>query len=302
MLDLDFIISLFKSLGYKNKIDIKRLNSMTNKNYLVFCDDNMYVIRIAGAMSQNLVIRENESFNSSLMSKIGINVNTIYFDAKTGVKITKYLPQALTFNHQSIKEEKALKLISKRVKELHRSKVNFNNEFNVFVEFEKYLNLLKNKNSFFDSTPLINDILFIFSYIKSYFSSQIIELAPCHNDLVPENILINENNKENKSDIYIIDWEYSGMNNPIFDIAAFFLESKLSISEQNIFLHSYFEENINIETIKKEIIYYQFTQDILWFIWTLIKEENNEYFGEYGNNRLQRAINTLDIIKRKYHQ
>lgn len=111
--------------------------------------------------------------------------------------------------------------------------------------------------------------------------------------MVPENILLNQ------EDIYIIDWEYSGMNDCMFDIAAFFLESQLSDKEKETFLLQYFENNLDIHIVKREILFYQFTQDILWFVWTLIKEENNENFGDYGINRFKRALNNMSNIKKE---
>ncbi|HDR1123081.1 TPA: phosphotransferase, partial [Pasteurella multocida] len=116
-------------------------------------------------------------------------------------------------------------------------------------------------------------------------------LVPCHNDLVPENILIKDNR------IYFIDWEYSGMNHPLFDIAAFFLESKLLQEQQESFL-KYYNNNINFNLIKNDIIAFQFTQDVLWFLWTIIKEENNEFFDGYAKARIDRAYQSMLTLQK----
>lgn len=55
-----------------------------------------------------------------------------------------------------------------------------------------------------------------------------IKLSPCHNDLVAENILIVEDDVNDigaNNQLFFIDWEYSGMNDPMWDIAALFLEN-----------------------------------------------------------------------------
>lgn len=285
MENINIIKSLFNHPN--DNLTITKLGGMTNKNYLVsnIKGGGEFVVRIAGSMTYKLINRENECFNSIVTSKKGINVETIFFDKNTGTKVTSFLPNAISLTHKSIKNKKTIQSIAKKIKELHFSNIVFNNEFNVFSEFEKYLGLLKNKDLFFSSTPYIDKLLKTFEYYKTYFNIQNKTLSPCHNDLVPENILIENNN------IYIIDWEYSGMNDPLFEIASFFLECNLSEFEQDLFLKEYFsDKNKDFSNIKKEIHFYQFTQDILWFVWTLIKEENNENFGDYGNKRLSRAI------------
>lgn len=47
-----------------------------------------------------------------------------------------------------------------------------------------------------------------------------VTLTPCHNDLVAENFVKGLDGK-----IHLIDWEYSGMNDPLWDLAALFIES-----------------------------------------------------------------------------
>ena len=45
--------------------------------------------------------------------------------------------------------------------------------------------------------------------------------------------------------LFLIDWEYSGLNDPIWDLAAFSIESNLSDDEEKELLDYYFENNIN---------------------------------------------------------
>ncbi|MCK3657834.1 hypothetical protein A4G18_03690 [Pasteurellaceae bacterium Pebbles2] len=79
------------------------------------------------------------------------------------------------------------------------------------------------------------------------------------------------------------------MNDPLFDIAAFLLEARLDNEKKLFFLQHYFK-GTDISPVDLQIIgFYQFCQDVLWFVWTLVKEENNECFDDYGNKRLARA-------------
>ena len=57
-----------------------------------------------------------------------------------------------------------------------------------------------------------------------------VEMCACHNDAVPENFI-----KGDDGTIYLIDWEYSGMNDPLADFAALFIESTLISAVVGVF-------------------------------------------------------------------
>lgn len=282
----NFISTIFSStlkIPSSDILNISFLGGMTNKNYLVKTQENSYVIRVPGVMTSELISRNNEALNSIIMSNTGFNAETCYFNAESGIKVTKYLPKHRALDHNTIRNEENLKSIAEKLYSLHNSGIIFKNEFNVFSEFEKYIDLLKNKDIFFEYKKEIPNLLSLFKKIKIFLNDNI-STCPCHNDLVPENILLNDQS------IYFIDWEYSGMNDPLFDIAAFLLESQLTKTQQELFLKYYFKSNNIDKTKLQKIELYQFTQDVIWFVWTLIKEENNEFFDDYGEKRIERAL------------
>lgn len=279
------------SLPLSSISQVSFLGGMTNKNYIVNTETDSYVVRIPGAMTENLIVRDNEAANSLAMSEAGFNVETCFFDSTSGIKITKYLSESCTLDHQSIKNFSNLKFIAEKLYLLHQSPIKLANRFDVFEEFDKYMGLLKNKAHFYQYNDSIADLLVFFQTIQLYFSQNMTSLTVCHNDLVPENILLKENN------VYFIDWEYSGMNDPMFDIAAFLLEAKLDKTQQDFFLQCYFKKPEEIKEASVKIAFYQFTQDVLWFVWTLVKEENGEFFADYGKNRIERAISFMHAWK-----
>ncbi|MEM7990725.1 phosphotransferase, partial [Morganella morganii] len=118
---------------------------------------------------------------------------------------------------------------------------------------------------------------------------------PCHNDPVPENFIYNDNGN------YLIDWEYSGMNDNIWDIAALCEESHLSDNDENIFLNHYLNEySSESEAIKEKILIYKACQNFLWSIWTLIKEKNENLFGTYGIDRYKKCQKQMNLHRKKY--
>ena len=106
---------------------------------------------------------------------------------------------------------------------------------------------------------------------------------PCHNDLVPENLILDADGR-----LYLIDWEYSGYNDPMWDLASHLLESEFQPLEEELFLQYYFEGDAP-EASREKIRIFEILQDILWAAWTIAKEAQGEDFGSYGRDRLRRG-------------
>jgi len=145
------------------------------------------------------------------MSLSGFNVHTQYFDATSGVKMTEFLEDSISLTRENVCNDENIRQIAMRLYQLHNSKIIFKNEFNVFEKFNQYMRLLRDKNIFFQYNDNIDEILSFFMKLSSKNINS--KLCPCHNDLVPENILLKD------KDIFFIDWEYSGMNSYLFDIS-----------------------------------------------------------------------------------
>lgn len=118
-----------------------------------------------------------------------------------------------------------------------------------------------------------------------------IELKPCHNDTVPENFL------KNGDKFFLIDWEYSGMNDCIWDLAAFSIESNLTKEAEKKMLNYYFENDIDKNILLRMEIH-KICQDFLWSIWTIFKEIKGVSFGEYGIRRFKNAKIRLEALKK----
>ena len=91
--------------------------------------------------------------------------------------------------------------------------------------------------------------------------------------------------------LYLIDWEYSSMNDPMWDLAALFLESEFTRQEEEAFLSHYESEQTPVS--REKIAIYKILQDAIWSLWTVYKEEQGADFGDYGVSRYQRAVKGL---------
>lgn len=267
---------------------ISQIGGMSNKNFRVDFHGRKYVLRVPGNGSEGMVVRSFEEFNSMEGSKLGINPPVHYFNSETGIKLVDYVEDAETLNAATIQRHDNMKKIANIYRTLHHSHVRLKNEFNVFREIEKYDSLMKKTGAaMYEGWENVRSQVMA---LESQLNNFGVDLHPCHNDAVPENFL-----KAKDGTVYLIDWEYSGMNDPMADFAALFLESEFSIENQDYMLSHYFEGDIPDNAMPK-ILCYQVLWDYLWSQWTVIKEAKGDDFGTYGRDRYNRAKELLSRI------
>ena len=132
--------------------------------------------------------------------------------------------------------------------------------------------------------------------MKIYKSLEYMNLEdrPCHNDTVPENFIKDSNDK-----MHLIDWEYSGMNDPMWDLSAYSIECRFTDDEEELLLKLYLGNDPDGDT-KKRILIHKIMQDFLWAIWTVVKEAKGDHFGTYGLDRYNRAKENIKMFEELY--
>ena len=286
---ISYLNAIFPNEHIEKEVSIMQIGGMSNKNFKVTKGKLEYVLRVPGNGSEGMVVRSNEEQNSMQACKMGINPPIRYFNAKTGIKLADFVKNAETLNGATIQRPSSMKKIVKIFQTLHHSHVRFGNEFNVFNEIRNYERLLEECNgTMYEGYENQREKVL---RLEDYLNKLGVSIKPCHNDLVAENFL-----KAEDGTIYLIDWEYSGMNDPMWDIAALFLENNFSEENQDYFLSHYFNGK-EPENARKKIFVYQILMDWLWSLWTVIKEAQGDDFGTYGVDRYTRAIDNLKKIE-----
>ena len=264
-----------------SQAEVIQIGGMSNKNFRVNFKGRSYVLRVPGNGSDGMVERSNEEFNAIEGCKMGVNPEIRYFDAKTGIKLADYVENAETLNAATIQRHDNLRKIADIYHKIHDAHVRLKNEFNLFQEIEKYDRLLEKVGaSMYEGWDEFKPKVMS---LESRLNAIGIEMTPCHDDAVPENFI-----KAEDGTIYLIDWEYSGMNDPMADFAALFLESDFLEETQDYFLDKYYSGNVPAG-IKERILCYEILWDALWAQWTVIKEACGDDFGSYGIDRYNRA-------------
>ena len=284
---IDYFCQIFPE-AQPELIAFERVGGMSNINYKISYDGRTYVLRIPGNGAEGMVERENEELNSLLAQNMGIHPSIVYFNRKTGIKLVEYITNAETLNSTSIQDTANLQQIATIYRTLHNSRVRERNDFNIFHEIDKYNFLMYKTGAKMYNNDRGGDSQVI--ALEQRLNEMGVELKPCHNDGVPENFI-----KDPSGKIYLIDWEYSGMNDPVAELAALFLESNFSEQSKDIVLNTYYQGEIPAD-IKERILIYQILWDYLWAQWTVIKEAKGDDFGDYGKMRFERAMKNLQLL------
>lgn len=274
--------------------DMRRTpGGMTNDSYFVTVNGEKYVVRIAGKGTDELIDRQSEMNNLIYGTEIGINPELIYFDIESGLKITRKLESSKALTPELAREGQIMQKIISLFQRLHYSKKPMTNRFDLFGLMGHYENLVQEVQPFM-MEKIAHMKEHILALKKVYETMEVIE-TPCHIDTVPANILVDK-----KEQLYLIDWEYSGIFDPMWDIATLFQRLFFTEEEQLFFLKTYFGRDPRPEEMQR-ILLHEIFQDYLWCLWTIYKEAKGEDYGALAMERMERAMKNIAEYNTTYN-
>ena len=261
-------------------LSVEQLGGMTNQNYLAKTTNKQYIVKFFGKGTEKLINRQDEKYNLELLKDLDLDVKNYLFDIEAGIKVNEYIESAITLDSTSIKTK--FDKIAPILQTIHASGKELRGEFAPFEEIKKYESLIEEKIPYANYEAVREEV---FS-LEKRLADLGVDRKSCHIDLVPENFIESPQGR-----LYLIDWEYSSMNDPMWDLAALFLESEFTRQEEETFLSHYESEQTPVS--REKIAIYKILQDTIWSLWTVYKEEQGADFGDYGVNRYQRAVKGL---------
>ena len=261
-------------------LSVEQLGGMTNQNYLAKTTNKQYIVKFFGKGTEKLINRRDEKYNLELLKDLDLDVKNYLFDIEAGIKVNEYIESAITLDSTSIKTK--FDKIAPILQTIHASGKELRGEFAPFEEIKKYESLIEEKIPYANYEAVREEV---FS-LEKRLADLGVDRKSCHIDLVPENFIESPQGR-----LYLIDWEYSSMNDPMWDLAALFLESEFTRQEEEDFLSHYESEQTPVS--REKIAIYKILQDTIWSLWTVYKEEQGADFGDYGVNRYQRAVKGL---------
>lgn len=201
-----------------NRHELAELSGgITNRNLKVSTPEKDYVVRISSNESNLLSIDRNSEFtNSSIAAEIGIGAKVFEYLPQHGLLVIEFI-NGKTFDADDVSRN--LDRVAKSCRHLHSAR-KFDRDFDMFSIQQSYLRIVKERGF-----KLPNNYQDFERHLEQMWNAlQVLDegKVPCNNDLLPANF-IDDGNK-----IWLIDYEYSGNNDPCFELGNIWAEAKLA--------------------------------------------------------------------------
>ena len=271
---------------------IKAINSgLTNRSFRFCVGDKQYVYRYPGSGTEKFINRDGEAKTMQIVSKLGLDDTFIYMDPKIGWKVSRFIPNARELDYHN--PEDVASAIG-MIRRLHDANISVDYEFNVWNKVEEFIQRLREEQRFdFDNAQKHYEML---RQVKEYVLADGYSRAClCHNDCYSPNFLVDEQGK-----MYLIDWEYSGTDDPASDLGTFICCSDYSFEEAAQLIRQY----LGHEPSEGELNHYFGYVAIAayyWYVWALYQEVKGNPMGEWlylwHNYSLQYAKKALSYFQ-----
>lgn len=248
-----------KVLGADHYAALSRMGGLTNHSYEVTLENGeKYVIRIPGLGTEELIVRSNERISTQLACDLGIDAQLLYF-GENGAKVSKFIPGAVTMSADALKESKHIYQMAEIFKKMHNCGVDTKVPFEVFDMAEGYEKIIYDKKvgMFVDYREMKAQVMQIKTEVDSAVE---IRKVPCHNDPLCENWV------EGNDRMYLIDWEYAGMNDGMWDLGDVSIEAGFDDARDQMLLCAYLGREPGTAE-KKHFLASKIYVDYLWTLW-----------------------------------
>ena len=273
---------------WKNKqVSITPLSGgLTNSNFRVEVDRTPYFVRVPGASTELLAVnRENEYYNSKAAYAAGVGPKVLYYLPESCVMVLEFLT-GKTMSKESLNQTGMPTRMAQAIKKLHAGP-RFLTDFNMFHLTEYYLQLCSERDIKIPDGYL--DRMLTIETMEQAMSVNALDTVPCNNDLLAENYI------DDGDQLWLIDYEYSGNNDPTFELGNTCQEMQFSNAQIQEVCATYFGEATadKIARMKLNMI----MSDVGWGLWAAIQAKISTIdfdFWGWAIERWGRAVEKMD--------
>ena len=212
-------------------------------------------MRIPGEGTEQLINRREEAEVYNVIGSKGICDDIVYINPDNGYKIAEFFENSRICDAEN---QDDLKQCMKKLRVFHQQNLQVSHEFDIFKQIDFYESLWEGKPSIYrDYKKTKEHVLKLRNYIEQHIESKCLT----HIDAVPDNFLFVED-----GDVRLIDWEYSGMQDPHVDIAMFCIYALYNKTQTDNLVDIYFEGKYRKE-IRLKIYSYIAACGLIWSNW-----------------------------------
>ena len=272
--------------------DIQRLGGMTNHSYKITRNDGEeYLVRIPGDGTEEMINRMDERKSTELACKLGIDSPLLYF-GDDGRKVMKFIHDPQEMNEDVMKRPENLKQAAAIFHKLHTCGEDTGVRFDLFEMADLYEKIIRDGGvAFYEDYENVKQT--VMDIKAAVDATGVAPRVPCHNDSLMGNWVLDGDGK-----LYLIDWEYSGMNEAMWDLSCLSIEADYSPDNDDQLLEEYYGRSATVEE-KKRFVAAKMYVDYLWTLWGLTRVPfDGDFMQEYADGRYIRLKKNIEAYKK----
>jgi thiamine kinase-like enzyme len=281
------VLASIPGVTVSGDLAIERIGGLTNRNYKIALGPERYVLRLAGAGTSEYIDRTAEAHNAHIAAAAGVNAPVLHFAVADGTMLARYIDDSLTMSEAAFKDLARVERAARAFRRMHRFGEPFAGRFDVFAQIDEYLALLRRNDAKIpDGYEALQKEA---DAARAVLRERPAALAPCHNDPLAENFL------DAPDRMWLVDWEYAGMNDPMWDLGDLSVEAGFGPEQDEVLLRAYFE-GAPPAAERGRMVLAKGLCDLVWTLWGLLQVMNDnpaEDFWAYSINRFERCKRLL---------
>jgi thiamine kinase-like enzyme len=256
---------------------------LTNRNYKVTTASGAKMVaRFSPAQTALLAIdRDAEFYNSCAAADAGIAPPVLEYVPADAMLVVEWI-EGRTLTSADLDDDVVLTRVAHSCRQLHGGP-RFVNDFDMFAIQRRYLTIVREHG--FRLPPDYLDHADQVARIEAALRATAGLTVPCHNDLLAANIM------EGAGQVWFIDYEYSGNNDPCFELGNIWSEAGLDIERLEHLVTAYFGEHSTARTARARLL--GLMSKYGWTLWGSIQDAVSDVdfdFWEWGMEKYARAV------------
>lgn len=206
---------------------ITPLDGYTNHSFRLHNHHHDWVVRIPKPSTDRFIDRDAEAHNQALAQQLGL-APAVSWRSSSGTTLTPTLPASRNLDPADFADSEISATVLRSLKKLHLSGFQFQGSVNPGESLSIFFSMLTPQQQ----APLLARMRQA-ERVLALLDTDDLDPVPSHNDLVLENLLLDN------SRLWVIDWEYSAMASPYWDLATLCNAAQLDLSQSRLLLRDY---------------------------------------------------------------
>lgn len=271
---------------------IERLGGMTNHSYkLTRADGQEYLARIPGDGTEEMINRDDERKSTELACELDIDAELLYFGAD-GRKVMRFITDPQPMTEEVMRRPDIIKQAAAIFHKLHTCGKDTGVRFEVFEMADLYEKIIRDGGvAFYDD---YDEVKATVMEIKAAVDADgEAPKVPCHNDSLVGNWVLGGDGR-----LWLIDWEYSGMNEAMWDLSCVSIEMDYDEACDDLLLAEYYGRAATVDE-KKRFVAAKLYVDYLWTLWGLTRVPfDGDFMQEYADGRYARLKGNIEAYRK----